>query len=206
MCGQVTVTGINERIMFLKIQNNDDYIGKFDNALNERECDLLLDLYQKSPKIPSGYVHLDGQKVQDPDIKRGEELKDMRFSHKDRISNLLFPSLNDCIKKYYKKYPGLDIIASWKYDDEYTFKKFESEEDGYKKWHTEHGPGDRSNRILAWMYYLNDAKSGTEFLHYPTVKAKRGRCIIWPASWTHIHRSAPNKGIKYIVSGWISHI
>ena len=55
------------------------------------------------------------------------------------------------------------------------------------------------------MFYLTDAKSGTEFMHYPTMSAKKGRCIIWPASFTHVHRSAPNKGVKYIISGWISY-
>ena len=59
-----------------------------------------------------------------------------------------------------------------------------------------------SLRVLAWMFYLNDAKSGTEFLNYPKVKAKKGRGIVWPAFWTHVHRSEANKGVKYIVTGW----
>ena len=58
---------------------------------------------------------------------------------------------------------------------------------------------------MAWMFYLNDAKCGTEFLNYPTVQAKRGRCVIWPAFWTHVHKGQlPNIGLKYIVTGWIS--
>ena len=40
-------------------------------------------------------------------------------------------------------------------------------------------------------------------MHYPTVRAKMGRCVIWPAGWTHFHRSQLNKGVKYIVSGWL---
>ena len=54
------------------------------------------------------------------------------------------------------------------------------------------------------MFYLNDAKSGTEFKHFSTVDAKMGRGIIWPATFTHMHRSESNKGLKYIVSGWMS--
>ena len=34
--------------------------------------------------------------------------------------------------------------------------------------------------------------------------SKKGRLVIWPASWTHFHRSEPNKGLKYIISGWYS--
>ena len=55
-----------------------------------------------------------------------------------------------------------------------------------------------------WMFYLNNAQSGTDFMNFSTVKAKRGRCVIWPAFWTHYHRSTLNKGLKYITSGWMS--
>ena len=42
-------------------------------------------------------------------------------------------------------------------------------------------------------------------LYDPTVDARMGRCVIWPAAFTHLHRSElPNKGLKYIVTGWIS--
>ena len=95
-------------------------------------------------------------------------------------------------------------MCEWKVDDIYTFKKYESKDDGFKSWHTEHGPPPTANRILVWMFYLNNAKSGTDFMNFSTVKAKRGRCVIWPAFWTHYHRSTLNKGLKYITSGWMS--
>ena len=56
------------------------------------------------------------------------------------------------------------------------------------------------------MFYLNNAKCGTEFMEYPTVQAKIGRLVIWPAFWTHVHKGViPNKGIKYIITGWASY-
>ena len=83
---------------------------------------------------------------------------------------------------------------------------------GYKAWHCEHAYAkeydslaEAPRRILAWMFYLNNAKSGTEFMQYPTVRARMGRCVIWPAGWTHVHRGViPNKGLKYIITGWVS--
>ena len=185
--------------------SNSDYIERYDDALSESECNLLINLYEKSEKISSGYIHFDGVKQLAPHIKKGEELKSMRFSNGDSISNIILPKLKSCITQYSTKYKGLDMLSPWRYDDQYSFKKFEFADDGYKEWHTEQGAGNISTRILAWMFYLNNAKSGTDFLYYPTVKAKKGRCIIWPASWSHIHKSSPNKGIKYIISGWISY-
>ena len=98
---------------------------------------------------------------------------------------------------------ALDFIQSWTFSKYYNIQKYENEDDGYKQWHCEHGMEENSNRILAWMFYLNDAKCGTEFAYFPTVNAKAGRCVIWPAFWTHLHRGViPNKGIKYIATGW----
>ena len=53
--------------------------------------------------------------------------------------------------------------------------------------------------------YLNNAQSGTDFMHFSNVRAKMGRCVIWPAFWTHLHKGViPNKGLKYIITGWAS--
>ena len=110
--------------------------------------------------------------------------------------------------RYYKKYIVLStsIGSTFNIYDNYNIQRYEGEEDGYKAWHCEHGRGDDSSkRILAWMFYLNDAKSGTEFKYYSTINAKRGRCVIWPAGFTHTHRGViPNKGLKYIATGWVS--
>ena len=57
------------------------------------------------------------------------------------------------------------------------------------------------------MFYLNDAKSGTDFMYHSTVQGKLGRCVIWPATWDYTHRSQlPNEGLKYIVTGWLNYL
>ena len=103
----------------------------------------------------------------------------------------------------------MNTLYSWFYDDSYTFQKLVEKDDGYKVWHCEHGPSPNdgiNRRIMAWMIYLNDAKCGTEFMNYPTINAKMGRCVIWPAAWTHTHRGVcPNKGLKYILTGWVTY-
>ena len=186
------------------LASNSDFIEIYDNVLTHQECDRLIHLFEKSKKM-SGFVVADGVPTEDFGVKKGSEVEDARFSKGDSISNFIKPFLFSCIDRYAATYPGLGHLSSWKYDDGYTFKKFESEDDGFKKWHTEHGPLSISNRILVWMFYLNDAKSGTEFMHYPTVRAKIGRCVIWPAGLTHMHKSQINKGLKYIISGWIGY-
>ena len=182
---------------------NYSFIEIYDNVLSSEDCDRLITEFESSRQTPgktaAGY---------NPERKKSKELVLPRMSDSSVRSSIIFTALDHCINKYKKTYPSLNHLNKFMFEDVYTFKKFETPEDGFKVWHTEHGPSYHhmvSDRILVWMFYLNDAKSGTEFMHYPTMSAKKGRCIIWPASFTHVHRSAPNKGVKYIISGWISY-
>lgn len=80
---------------------------------------------------------------------------------------------------------------------------------GYHIWHHETDKRDTSNRVLAWMLYLNDIEEGgeTEFLYQHTrVKPTRGTFVIWPAGFTHTHRgNPPLSNEKYIMTGWIEY-
>ena len=182
---------------------NPSYIEIYDNALNKKECDMIINQVEKSSLIP-GHCGTDDY----TSGKRCREVANATFEDSSIISNVLYPGLMSCLRKYKDKHRCLDRIGMWSYFKEYNVQKYEGEKDGFFAWHCEHGPhDDESQRILAWMFYLNDAKCGTEFINYPTIKAKRGRCVIWPAFWTHLHRGVvPNKGVKYIATGWVSYI
>tara|TARA_B100000287_G_C20386437_1_gene683714 strand:+ start:43 stop:636 length:594 start_codon:yes stop_codon:yes gene_type:complete len=181
---------------------NPSFIGIYDEAISREGCERLISLFEKSDIVP-GHFYKEGISTVDESIKKCKEISGCRFSKGDVISNNIMEFLREPVEKYKFQYPQLDCphMDSWICDDTYAFKKFETQDDGFKTWHTEQAMGC-SNRILVWTFYLNDAKSGTEFIHYPTVRAKMGRCAIWPATWTHFHRSQLNNGLKYIVSGW----
>ncbi len=80
---------------------------------------------------------------------------------------------------------------------------------GYHIWHHETDKRDTSNRVLAWMLYLNDIEEGgeTEFLYQHTrIKPTRGTFVMWPAGFTHTHRgNPPLSNEKYIMTGWIEY-
>ena len=77
---------------------------------------------------------------------------------------------------------------------------------GFHAWHWERF-GSTMNRELVFMTYLNDVPDGgTHFYHQKKlVKAEKGKTLIWPASFTHIHRGQiSKKHVKYIITGWIN--
>jgi len=78
---------------------------------------------------------------------------------------------------------------------------------GYHVWHFESDGIERCSRIAAWTLYLNTVEEGgeTEFLlQSKRVSAKTGRLVIWPATYTHVHRgNPPLSGEKFILTGWV---
>ncbi len=81
---------------------------------------------------------------------------------------------------------------------------------GYHIWHAEATDKINTSRIIAWMLCLNDVTEGgeTEFLYqHRRVTPKKGRIIIWPAGFTHVHRgNTPLSNEKYILTGWLEMI
>ena len=183
------------------------FIEIYDKALSSKECDILISQFENHPKKTEGMVYTNGVRTFNRDIKDSLEIDDPSFSDPTIITSIISTSLNKCFTKYRKKHSTLNdqVFSHLKFDNFYTFKKFEGENGGFKEWHCEHGANDAaSKRVLVWAFYLNDC-SGTDFMYYPNVSGKKGRCIIFPASFNYMHKSAPNKGVKYYVSGWISY-
>ena len=80
----------------------------------------------------------------------------------------------------------------------------------YHHWHCERSSNGQYARSLTFMTYLNDIPEdcggGTSFKHHDiTVTPERGKTIIWPSDFTHIHRGEVTKTHeKHIVTGWIN--
>ena len=177
-----------------------NFIEIYDDALSVENCDKLIDYFNKSPQTEGMFAN----NIVNPSAKKSIELKDSLFSLHNLPFQLISPILKKYTDKYIEKYVTLNYMEQWSLDDGFTLKKFEGEDDGFKVWHTEHCISF-PKRILVWMFYLNDAQSGTEFYNYPDIESKKGRLVIWPAGWTHYHKGeTPNKGLKYIMSGWYS--
>ena len=177
-----------------------NFIEIYDDALSSENCDKLIDYFNNNPKM-KGVV---GGNMVVPSKKKSTELLNSKFSLHPFTFQLISSTLQEYTDKYVKKYIPLQNMDKWGVDDVFTLIKFEGEDGGYKAWHTEHSKSV-PYRILVWMFYLNDAQCGTEFLYHPNVESKKGRLVIWPAGWTHYHKGVtPNKGIKYIMSGWYS--
>lgn len=109
--------------------------------------------------------------------------------------------------------PELKGSVGWSFSEHTSLQesiqiqKYEPNE-GFFSWHFERS-NDRiaMSRELVFMTYLNDVPDGgTHFYSQKRlIKAKKGKTVIWPAGFTHVHKGQiSKKHIKYIATGWIN--
>ena len=183
-----------------------DFIEIYDNALTKKQCNNIIELFEYHSNIH--YKGLAGGGY-DPKKKKSKSLDftvdQTEWDTKDRaLASIIIQPLYEAIQKYGKKYHHLDKLQKWGLNTDYHIQRFDKG-DGYFSIHCEHEL-QTSKRIIAWMYYLNNAKCGTRFYYQNrTIRARQGRLLIWPSGWTHMHNGVvPNIDPKYIITGWYS--
>ena len=187
-----------------------NFIEVFDNAISSEDCKYIIDYMNSSNLMVPGSVS-----TNEGDVKVVEEIKTstemaINIEDKNQINDIISTSLLHQVNKYKESYPQLDQLARWGVKEKYNLQKYEPNQ-GYFALHCENAGLDSGiNRVLAWMFYLNTVTDdgGTYFDNYDlTLNAVEGRCVIWPAYWTHMHRGIVSKTeSKYIVTGWFNFI
>ena len=112
---------------------------------------------------------------------------------------------NECFPQYTEAYP---IIRQYQKHTIFDMKMQKTEKgQGYHVWHDENMEAANRNRFIVWSLFLNDVEEGgeTEFLNQSMrIKAVKNRFILFPATYTHVHRgNPPLSGTMYILTGWI---
>ena len=191
---------------------NINFIETYENALKKEECDYIIDFMNTGNRLRPGTI----QKGVDLDLKNSFDVTlNFNDDHMDdselKVNRMIYESLCNCIQLYKKSHPQLDEIAKWNLNADYNLQKYHPMQ-GYYALHCENQNPSKmsSSRVLAWMYYLNTITDGggTYFDNYDlSMNAVKGRCVIWPAYWTHMHRSIVSKTeTKYIATGWVSFV
>ena len=170
-------------------------------------CDDLVEFFKQNKNN-----HTDGATstaVVDKDVKDSTDLCISPNDDKEPIQNYT-AYLWDCLYKYADEYKQLHNLRSFSIADSINIQ-FYKIGGGFKQWHCERGGYfDKSiKRVLVFMTYLNDVEDGgTEFLYQnKTIKAEKGKTLIWPSDWTHTHRGQiSHTKEKTIITGWFSHL
>ena len=185
----------------------DNFIREY--KIPTKLCDDIIKYFKKNKKlhVPGRIFSTEaGQHEVNLDAKVSTDLGILVKSNIkifDKYNKLLIK----CIHEYIKDYPDLHEVDCFGLTEGYNIQYYRKNE-GFKLWHSERGAA-KSKRMLVFMTYLNDVPDGgTQFKYYDlTIKAEKGKTLLWPSDFTHTHRSQiSKKHSKYIVTGWINFI
>jgi hypothetical protein len=195
-----------ERINFSDEKKQPHFIGSW-NIKNYELCNEIINFFeenkilQKNGEIGSGK---DFTKKKTTDISvRPNDLKNNEF----KCFNNYIDELYKCFIDYQHQWPFMRSCIKDVDIGVFNVQKY-SKGDHFSQIHTERYSVHTSNRLFAWMTYLNNVEDGgvTNFLHYDIkIKPEIGKTLIWPAEWTHAHSGEIlNNGEKYIITGWMN--
>ncbi len=183
-----------------------------DNAFTKKECERLIKLFhinhdKFTPGVTQGSYDADKSHKDSTDWCKN-------FNDEDACDMIIKERLLELTDEYIKLHPGVARAEKWSLYNGYNVQMYHPG-GGFKGWHSEQGGWDDygmnvsgTNRMLVWMVYLNNVPDGgTMFMEQDSIiEAKEGRVVIWPAFWTHTHKSQiSNTQKKYIATGWYTY-
>lgn len=196
------------------MENIENFIRVYDNVVSQKYCEDLIDYFNWCEKVAFVYNRDNNEKLVRSDISTN---LDPLMSTLNVNKFFTFPNNGDRVVEFNK---GFEKVYT-EYLNEFPYLKDIGEHavftyklqktlpsNGYHLWHFEKTARGFDNRISTFILYLNTFKpedaGETEFLYQQLrVSPKAGTLVIWPASYTHVHRGNPPIGkTKYIMTGW----
>ena len=186
---------------FGKKKNSLDFVFVKQNALPKSFCNNVIEKFETDNRKYQGYT----ANGVDLSIKRSLDLNISNLEDWNSFDEVFFKSLQEGLSDYSDHFPEvmrdqLARILNWGEDTGYQVQK--SQPGDFYIWHHDQA----TNRRLTFLWYLNDVYEDgyTEFLDGTRIQPETGKLILFPASWTHVHRGFPPKHeTKYICTGWI---
>ena len=195
-----------EKLKDININDQAHFIGSW-NIENNNLCNEIINFFETNKQLhrrgQSG-LGLNNKIKQTTDLTIApDKLKD---EHHQCIKKYI-DELYKCFIDYKLQWPFLKNMVKDVDIGSFNLQKY-SKGDHFSQVHTERADLRTSNRLFAWMTYLDNVENGgtTNFLHYGIkIKPEIGKTLIWPAEWTHAHSGEIlNSGEKHIITGWMN--
>ena len=171
---------------------NEDFIGVWDNVTLDDFNNHIIDILDNSTQI----IPRSNQNVKDSQLDIG--------AFNLSIQSHIMLAVRTCLVQYFDWHP---FLKNFQYHSTTCLLQKTMPTEGYHDWHSESNNIACQNRTLVWSVYFNDINDSgeTEFLYQKKrIKPKAGRVLIFPGSFTHLHRGNPPYKPKYIATGWIA--
>ena len=186
-----------------------EFTYEIENALSPEMCNKMIEKYKKDDRKGPSQTMGGLQK----DIRRSNILHFSGLGEWKDMDDYMFNVFSKALKEYQeyiKNYTSEEISCGFfggVKDEGYFVQEFRPGD--FYKWHTDDSSKCKVPRNFTMLLYLNtleeDQGGCTEFWGGKRVRPKQGKLLIFPSSWTYIHRGAPvkNGGVKYVCGTWM---
>ncbi len=171
---------------------NEDFIGVWDNVTLDDFNNHVINILDESTQV----VPRSNTSVKDAQLDIA--------AFNPLISNHIMGAVRTCLMQYFEWHP---FLKNFNYHSTTCLLQKTNPTEGYHDWHSESNNIACANRTLVWSVYFNDLDGSgeTEFLYQKRkINPKAGRVLIFPGSFTHLHRGNPPYESKYIATGWLA--
>lgn len=170
---------------------------ELDGHLDPEFCEEIIKQFEEDPNKEMG--HTGGGF--NPNYKSSIDLG----IHRYRSWNPITEKLNILVNEGKQRYMDwLHVMLPWK-DSSLERSKhngFQIQKSGKYDWHDDSNTEEDGERVFTFIWYLNTIDEGGETdLIYKKVKPRVGKLLIFPSTWTYVHRGLPAEN-KYIITGW----
>ena len=180
-----------------------------EKSLSKSFCKEMIKKFHKSDHLYDGRI---GDGVLDTNVKQTKDLTISSYPDEwEKEDAVLFQALKEGLDEYHTMCWNIDprlTIATHCFnfhDTGYQIQRYEPE--GFYEWHHDWTLQNSSARLWTYIWYLNTIKKKdggyTQFIDGTKVQPKVGRLVIFPATWTYLHRGFPPQVPKYICTGWV---
>ena len=177
----------------------ENFIRTYENVITDEGCDYLIDLIDRQVIAGNAVDRIRAGWLDDKQLTIDAYYPTLAKEINEDL-------INNAFRHYCTDFPWLSSRGSWLSGALLLQKTCPTK--GFHHWHCENSSWHDAARWVAWMVYLNDVEEGgeTEFLYQSLrIKPKKGMAVIWPGTYTHLHRgNPPLKGDKYILTGWFT--
>ena len=183
-----------------------------EKSLSEDFCNQVIDKFETDPYRKAGEVDQNNPRV-DKNLKITIDTTiTHRIAWRDE-DEVLYKALGKALYEYeihlqntskgkWNLHPSDGYQVK---DTGYMVQKYEP--NGFYNWHHDWCMNEGWSRIYTYIWYINTIKEEdggwTEFIDGTKIQPKVGSILLFPATWTYVHRGYTTKVPKYIVTGWI---
>lgn len=184
-----------------------EFIYEIENVLPKDVCEQIIERFKNDNTKHPSKVGPEGRL--DANIRKSTTLMISGAEQWKDIDDILYKALTKSFKEYseyIKHYVDVYNVIENISDEGYTINEMKVGE--YYNWHVDDMIKSGQRRLFSCVLYLNtleeDQGGCTEFWCGKKVRPKQGKVLLFPSSWTYLHRGAPvkNSGVKYTCVTW----